>query len=184
MKPGRPDSRVRYPSCSYHLFNFIFCKWLIVDLFVLYFDTFFLRLFIVPNPSLSTCPFVLAFIQLLCSAACWLCEELVQSCLKPWQNANVVLCTASLTNCLCMCLCVCMHVCAWYSCVCVCLTVASVSSCVKESQSWISKANSASMCMCSVCGRRSSMKVCVSVWALTAYVRTTCVSRGQNLILW
>lgn len=58
----------------------------------------------------------LALVLLFCSAACWLCEELVQSYLKPWQNANVVFLlwfSYSLFAAIGLCECV-FYQCLWY----------------------------------------------------------------------
>lgn len=145
-KLGRPDSIVRYPTCSHHLFNlWVHYIWFkhtfpfLSDSLTAYVYTFFSLT--LNDPSLSTCLssfpvfLSLAFSLSLCSAACWLCEELVQCCLKPWQNANVSPCTGSvlLTKGLHQCLFVCVFVCV-YACASLCgqgyclfLTFASLS---------------------------------------------------------
>lgn len=116
------------------------------------FHALYLQLFI-NTPQLSLSASVsLAFILMLCSAACWLCEELVQPWLKPWQNANVSLRARSVTHrgLASLCLFVCVFVCAWYVRgrplvdICLCLLV---SGCVLPLKLWASKLSWTYLCV-------------------------------------
>lgn len=170
-KPGRPDSIVRYPNCSHHLFDLIFTIISAVNAYfsscVSVFDTFSLQLFILPNPSLSTCLF---FPSLWLSFSCY--ALLHVCCVKSWcspvwnpdrmlmfSSALLQLLTVGLNQYVCVC------VCTWYMRMCafLCFSVPGTSllcfilGSVKERRSGISKATSVWMGMY------------VSVWQIFLY---------------
>lgn len=92
------------------------------------------------HPCLPVSLFFLAFVLLSCSAACWLSEELVQSWLKLGQNANVSLCSGSVTHRGFASLCL-------FVCGCLCLAMAWLRGCVLPLDLWISKGN-IFVCVC------------------------------------